>query len=103
MPDTWRDRWPRGVLDPHCPEGHAIDTSTDRLLLWHIELVVGGGPVGIEQRQLAADLRRYLNDTCEHHWHGYTPDPDNENDVPAHRQCLWCNTVEWREPADGEA
>lgn len=93
---TWRDRWPRGVLDPYCPDGHLIDTPTDRRLLWHLEGWLMVRATTDEQRQMASDIQQYLNETCVHHWHGYAPDPNNEHDVPAHKQCLWCNDVEWR-------
>lgn len=89
--------WPRGVADPFCPSGHRldVDTSTDHRLLWHIEgeLSVLGGTERL--RQLTSRLREYLNATCQHHWHEY----EAEDDMPAHRQCLWCNAVEWVEEA----
>lgn len=86
--------FPRGVSDPLCPDEHVIDTTTDHRLLWHIEGVLAvnarwDSPLGELQR----DLRRYLNTSCQHHWHDY----EAGGDIPAHRQCLWCNDVIWLE------
>lgn len=91
--------WPRGVTDPHCAQGHHVETPADRRLLWHLEGQISTyAPHGSALDRLARDLRQYLNETCQHHWHEYEPEPGNENDVPAHRQCLWCNDVEWCKP-----
>lgn len=101
---TWRDVFPRSVLDPFGPDGEPIFTSTDRRLLWHIEETLGVyAPIRNDGLQvLHRALRSYLNGTCEHHWRDYEvsewrhPDTGEvEDQIPAHRQCLWCNEVEW--------
>jgi hypothetical protein len=90
---------PRSVVDPFDAHDQPVFTSTDRRMLWHIESTLAAcAPIGSRLSQLAGDLRSYLNATCEHHWSEYQPDPENENDVPAHRQCLWCHDVEWLGP-----
>jgi hypothetical protein len=87
--------WPRGVLDPLCPDEHIITESLDRRVLWHLENALAVSATTDYLREKASNLRRYLNQTCEHHWH------DNqqydENDPPL-RQCLWCNDVEEMAP-----
>lgn len=99
---NWRDRFPRGVLDPFGPNGEVIFTPTDRRMLWHVEGVLAVAGTNDTLRNLGRAIHAYLNETCVHHWHDYTPDPANENDVPAHRQCLWCNDVEWLDERTGE-
>jgi hypothetical protein len=89
--NTWRDRMPRGVLDPYGPHGEPIFTPTDRRMLWHLEGALTVAATNDTLRQLATDLRAYLNETCQHHWTDYDP----ETGIPAHRQCLWCCGVEW--------
>jgi hypothetical protein len=96
MSETWLDRMPRSVVDPFDAHDQPVFTPTDRRMLWHIESTLAVfAPVGSRLARLAGDLRSYLNATCEHHWHEYQPDPANENDVPAHRQCMWCHDIEW--------
>lgn len=87
--------FPRGVSDPRCPNGHVLErtTSTDHRLLWWIETSLAVSATNDTLRELASDLRRYLNATCQHHWHHY----EGDDDVPAHRQCLWCCDVVWLE------
>lgn len=98
---SWREHFPRGVLDPYGPSGEPIFTSTDRRLLWHIE-----GWLSVSAPSGGGDLRlalyRYLCETCEHHWRDYGASEDRHPDtgevmdrIPAHRQCLWCSKVEW--------
>lgn len=94
---AWQDRMPRSVLDLYCAADHVVTTPTDRRMLWHIEGVLAVAAGNDRLRQLAQDLRRYLNSTCEHHWHEYEAEPD----IPAHRQCLWCSDVEWLDVAGG--
>ena len=98
---TWSARMPRSVLDLYCPADHVVDTPIDRRMLWHVEGVLAVAATNDTLRQFAQDLRRYLNATCAHHWHEYEPDPANPNDIAAHRQCLWCSDVEWRDEQDG--
>lgn len=93
---NWRDHMPRSVLDPFCPQGHVITESVERRMLWHLEGVLTVRATSDALRSIARNLRDYLDETCVHHWHTYEPDPGNDNDIAAHRQCLWCNDVEWR-------
>jgi hypothetical protein len=93
--NTWSDRMPRGVLDLYCAADHVVTTPLDRRMLWHLEGVLAVSATNDRLRQLAQDLRRYLDSTCAHHWHEYEPDQENPNDIPAHRQCMWCSDVEW--------
>lgn len=95
---TWQDRMPRSVLDLYCAADHIVTTPTDRRMLWHIEAALAVTATNEMQRQLGRDLRQYLHATCEHHWHEYEPDPENPNDIAAHRQCVWCSDVEWLNP-----
>lgn len=95
--NTWQGRMPRSVLDLYCPSDHVVTTPTDRRKLWHIEGVLAVAATNDTQRQLAQDVRRYLNATCEHHWHEY----EAETDISAHRQCLWCSDVEWLDAGAG--
>lgn len=88
---TWRDRAGRIILDPNGPSGQPISTPADRRWLWRIEgFLAVMANTGL-QRALARDLRQYLNETCEHHWHDCAADEV----IPAHRQCLWCCDVDW--------
>lgn len=90
--------FPRGVADPECPRGHVIETTTDHRLLWHLENTLAVAATNDTLRETARDLRRYLNETCQHHWHEHAA----EGEIPARRQCLWCNVVTL-EPGDSEA
>jgi hypothetical protein len=100
---TWREHFPRGVLDPYGPDDEPVFTSTDRRLLWHVERALPTAGSG-ELPALRLALYRYLCETCEHHWRDYEvsewrhPDTGVVMDrIPAHRQCLWCCEVEWAE------
>lgn len=96
---TWRTRMPRGVLDPHCPHGEPVATPTDRRMLWHLEGLIAVAATSDMLRQAATDLRAYLDETCEHHWHDY----EGDDVIPAHRQCLWCDTAQPLERAHDPA
>ena len=87
----WREGIPRGVLDPLGPRGEVIETPVDRRWLWHIENFLAVAATTDHQRELAGKLRRYLHETCDHHWQHYGAG----DDIPAHRQCLWCTEVDW--------
>lgn len=81
---------PRGVVDPRCSRGARItETTTDHRLLWHLEnwMAVCAPQGGGDMR---TTLRRYLNETCQHHWH-YSP--AEEGFTPQLWQCLWCYDV----------
>lgn len=82
---------PRSITDPFCPQGHVVTEPADRRWLWHLEgsLAVLATTHLLREQQHA--LRQYLNSTCLHHWH----DSEADGDIAAHRQCLWCCTVEW--------
>jgi hypothetical protein len=92
----WRSRVPRSVTDDLTPGGDEVHTSTDRRMLWHLELALTHAPVRSYLAEKGAILRAYLNETCQHHWQRYAA----EGDLAAHRQCLWCNTVEMEEAAE---
>ena len=87
----WRDRAPRSILDPFTPRGDLVTTPMDRRWLWRLEGTLAVCATNDTLRQLARDLSQYLCETCEHHWQAY----EGDDDIPAHRQCLWCNDVEW--------
>ena len=99
MADHWTDRAPASVLEFDLDaRGEPDPTSQDRRWLWRLENTLAvDAPLGSRLDQLGRDLRQYLNETCEHHWHAY----ESDEVVPAHRQCSWCNDVEWREATDG--
>ena len=86
----YRQHLPRGVLDPFGPEGEPVDTPTDRRLLWHVLSSLDVLATTDYLRDLATVVRRYLYDTCEHHWTQGT----DYDDQPL-RQCLWCNDTQW--------
>lgn len=96
---TWRERAGRIVLDPNDAFGDPLDTPTDRRWLHRITDELGITATNDTQRQLAADLRAYLNETCEHHMRHY----DAYGDDPAHDQCMWCNDIRFEDGtvADG--
>lgn len=87
---NWRDM-PRSVTESFCPRDHFITTPTERRMLWHLEGVLTVSATNDTLRGVARNLRAYLTETCEHHWHEYRA----EGDIPAHRQCLWCCDVDW--------
>lgn len=86
----WRSRVPRSVTDDLTPSGDEVHTPTDRRMLWHLELALTHAPVGSYLAEKGATLRAYLHDTCQHHWERWPGDDQLE----AHRQCLWCCAVE---------
>lgn len=89
---SWRDNAPAMLLDTFTDaHGAPCFTSLDRRWLWRLEqhLVICGTTQ--YHRDMARDLRQYLNETCEHHWSVW---PGDEH-IEAHRQCTWCNHVEW--------
>ena len=65
----------------------------DRRILWNLEGFLAVSGTIREHRQKQENLLAYLRSTCAHHWHEYEADPP----IKAHRQCLWCNEVEWIE------
>lgn len=91
---NWRDRAGSGLLGPNDPHGNPITTSLDRRWLWRLECDLAVSATNDGQRQLASDLRQYLNETCEHHWMFYGAE-ENPDGIGAHRQCLWCNAAEF--------
>ncbi len=95
---NWRDRAPAMLTDSAGPNGEPCDTPTDRRWLWRLESMLAvSAPSGGVLDDLRKDLRVYLNETCAHHWQEYEAEP---NYVGAHRQCRWCNDLEWKQ-ADG--
>ena len=93
---TIPDVFPRGVRDPFCSQGHVVETPTDRRMLWNLAHELSAGTTQ-RQRELGRAAEAYLHATCEHHWHESLTccDPPDDGCYPPHRQCLWCNTVQW--------
>lgn len=89
---TWRDRAPRSLTDPNDSRGEPCPTLPDRRWLWRLEGFLAVSATNGTQRQMGRDLHEYLNETCEHHFVGYTPDP---GEAPI-RQCIWCHWTEWQ-------
>lgn len=87
----WSTRASNPLVSAYDRYGVPLVTPMDRRWLWLIE-----GALAVSSQhdsQLLADLKQYLGETCEHHWLHY----DSDEVVAAHVQCLWCNTVEWKE------
>lgn len=82
--------WPRGVLDPLCPSEHVITEPIDRRILWHLENMLAVSATTDYLRDQQWNLKRYLVQTCQHHWHAYEADEH----ISAFRQCLWCNDTQ---------
>jgi hypothetical protein len=93
----YRSRLPQSIHDEGMDSnGNPDPTSLDRRWLWRMESFLAVYGTNETQHQMGADLRYYLNETCGHHWKSYVA----EADIAAHRQCSWCNDVEW---TDSEA
>ena len=90
--NDWRERAGRVLLDPNGPDGRPLTTPLDRRWLWKIEGFLAVNATTDYQRQMQRDLHQYLAETCEHHWSEVR---DGDDDIPAHRQCLWCSDVDW--------
>lgn len=88
---TWRERAGRIILDPFNAHDELIMTPTDRRWLWKVESTLTVTATSDTQRQLARDLAAYLAETCEHHWRYH----EACEEIPAHRQCMWCAAFEW--------
>lgn len=93
MPDL-TSYWPRGVMDPLCPDEHVIEESMDRRVLWHLENHLAVSATTDYLKAAQRNLTTYLHDTCTHHWHEDVADPEH----PPLRQCLWCNEVQHGAP-----
>jgi hypothetical protein len=93
---SWRDRAPLSVTDPCDSQGLPLSTPADRRWLWRIESFLAVSGTNDTQRQMGRDLAQYLNETCEHHYIHFTPEPRE----PRCRQCIWCHETEW-ETANG--
>lgn len=91
MKGPWQDRAPAMLKSMDGPDGEPIPTPLDRRWLWRLEMFLAVSGTTDTHRAMARDLREYLTETCEHVWQGY----EAEDDLPAHRQCLWCNDVQW--------
>jgi hypothetical protein len=88
----YRTRLPLSILEEGLDfNGNPDPTSTDRRWLWRIEMFLSISGTNASHRQMASDLRFYLNESCEHHWKSY----EAEQGIAAHRQCSWCNDVVW--------
>lgn len=92
----WVDRAP-AYLRSHgrWHDGTLLNASVDRMWLWRIEAFLAVNATNDMQRQMAADLRQYLNQSCHHDWRDMEDYDDNQC-----RQCVWCNWTEWPQ-ADG--
>lgn len=87
----WSTRAPASVLEYDlCAEGGTDPTSQDRRWLWRLENFIAVYGTNEGQHSMGRDLRQYLHETCEHHWHGF----EAEAGIPAGRQCTWCSVVE---------
>jgi hypothetical protein len=90
----YRSRLPAMLRDTLTDaRGAPCFTTTDRRWLWRLEGFLAVHATSEAHRQMAADLQIYLHETCEHHWNDYAGDEE----IDAHRQCLWCNDVEWQD------
>jgi hypothetical protein len=87
----WTERAPAMVLHDEGLDEEQPPTPQDRRWLWRLEsfLAVYGTNPG--HHQMRYDLYQYLCETCDHRWREYAA----EADIEAHRQCRWCNDVEW--------
>lgn len=92
MSENWQDNAPAMLRSLAGPDGEDIPTPFDRRWLWRIEAFLAVSGTNDNQRQLGRDLRQYLNQTCQHVWRVWAGD----DVIAAHRQCLWCNDVEWQ-------
>lgn len=104
MSVDWRDGAPKMLTSITGPRDEPILTPVDRRWLWHLEAALSlSAPTGSTLHEVTDKLRNYLHETCEHHWLDYATccEPPNEDCSPPHRQCLWCNEVEWAD--DGPA
>jgi hypothetical protein len=92
MRDSIKDppTFPRGVMDPLCPSEHVISESTDRRILWHLESQLAVSATTNYLRDMQWNLKRYLVQTCAHHWHSW----EDDEVYGAGRQCLWCHSTE---------
>ena len=102
MSDRWESRAPNSLLSLLGPDGEPVTAPLDRRWLWRIENNLAVSATNDTQRQLARDLSQYLHETCEHHWlpgaRSQWTNPDTgrvEHEIEEHRQCLWCDLVEW--------
>lgn len=90
----YRDRLPAMLRDTLTDSrGAPCFTTSDRRWLWRLEGFLAVSGTTATHRQMQADLQIYLHETCEHHWNDYRA----EQDIAAHRQCLWCCDVEWKD------
>lgn len=88
--DHWTNRASNPLVAAYDRYGVPLTTPMDRRWLWRIE-----GALAISSQhdsQLLKDLKQYLYETCEHHWLHY----DGDEVVAEHRQCMWCDTVDWK-------
>lgn len=87
----WRMRAPAMLRDIEGPDGEPLRTHFDRRWLWRLESFLAVNGTTVAHRYMRHDLYQYLCLTCEHEWREYSGD----DEIAAHRQCLWCNYVEW--------
>lgn len=87
-PTHWTERAPRPLRTAYDPDGQPHETSLDRRWLWRLENTLAVNNTGTLST-LLADLRQYLDESCEHHWREFEADDEFE----AFSQCLWCCLV----------
>lgn len=87
---------PGGVFNATGPDGEPITTPTDHRMLWRIRDDLIGAASTPYLREVLSFLSDYLAANCQHHWREYPTccEPRKPDCYPAHRQCLWCNSVE---------
>lgn len=98
--DHWTHRAPAALRESFTgPFGEPCFTTLDRRWLWRVAgMLTVNAPHGGHLDQLRVDLVQYLHETCEHHWQHFDAEPEEPGytvAIPEHRQCLWCNTIEW--------
>ncbi len=88
VPTHWTQRAPRPLRTAYDPDGQPHGTSLDRRWLWRLENTLAVNNTGT-LTPLLADLRQYLDESCEHHWREFEGDDEFETFY----QCLWCCLV----------
>lgn len=94
----WTDNAPRSLLNMFTDSnGAPCFTSLDRRWLWRLADTLAVAATTDILRDLRRDLEQYLHETCDHHMIDYLTccEPRNETCIAPHRQCTWCNHVEW--------
>lgn len=97
MSGHWRHRAPASVLEfDLCAQGDPDPTTQDRRWLWRLESFLAVYGTNDTLRGMGADLKQYLDETCEHHWHH--DEVEGPERMEAFRQCSWCYDTEFFPP-----